>query len=186
MKNKQKIRKTMLELRGNLCEDEIAILSADIKQKLQSIKCVQEAHCIMAYCSHKGEVSLHEFMHECLDDGKRIALPCIVSNGVMIATEYAKNSALHLNKYGIFEPTEISEINPDEIDVIIVPAVAFDESLNRIGYGGGYYDRFLRSIDAIKIGVGFDFQIVKRLPISAHDMPLNLVVSEKRVIGTMP
>lgn len=185
MSDKRKLRRRMKELRRAQSAAENAILSEQIKQKLARLQCVRDAQCILAYYPHQGEVDLREFLRECIERGKRIALPSIVNRGVMVAVRYTKGSDMHHNIHGIEEPKQRTEIDPSDIDVVIVPALALGEDLHRIGYGGGYYDRYLKKTHAIKIGVGFDFQIVPHLPKHAHDVPLDLIVSEKRAIGDM-
>jgi 5-formyltetrahydrofolate cyclo-ligase len=186
MSNKRILRRRMLEARRNQSAAQTAILSAEITHKLMQQKCVQDAKCIMAYYPHEGEVDLLAFLHECIDENKCVALPRIVHHGVMAAVQYTCDSAMGRNRHGIQEPTGKTEIDPNQIDVVIVPALALGEDLHRIGYGGGYYDRYLKKTHAVKIGVGFDFQIVPHLPKHAHDVPLDLIVSEKRMIGDMP
>ena len=183
MSNKRRLRRRMKSLRRGQSAADNTILSEQIKHKLMRLKCVQDAQCIMAYFPHQGEVDLREFMQECMDENKCVALPRIVHHGVMAAVQYTSDSAMGRNRHGIAEPTGKTEIDPNQIDVVIVPALALGEDLHRIGYGGGYYDRYLKKKHAAKIGVGFDFQIVPHLPKHAHDVPLDMIVSEKRTIG---
>jgi 5-formyltetrahydrofolate cyclo-ligase len=88
--------------------------------------------------------------------------------------------------FGILEPRKESAriFNPEEIDLVIVPGVAFDEHRNRIGFGAGFYDRFLESVrpSCAKIGIAFEFQIYDEVPVEEHDIPLDLVITEKRTI----
>lgn len=186
MSDKRKLRRRMKELRRAQSTAENAILSEQIKQKLLALQCVCDAQSIMAYYPHQGEVDLREFLKECIESGKRIALPRIVHRGVMVAVRYTADCDMHHNIHGIEEPKQGTEIDPSDIDLVIVPAVALGEDLHRIGYGGGYYDRYLTKTTATKIGVGFDFQIVPHLPKHAHDVPLDLIVSELRTIGELP
>jgi 5-formyltetrahydrofolate cyclo-ligase len=186
MSNKRILRRRMKSLRREQSVVDNAILSEQIKLKLMNLECVRNANCIMAYFPHQGEVDLREFMSACMDSGKCVALPAIVHHGVMIAVQYTADSKMHHNIHGIEEPKQKIEIDPYKIDIVIVPALVLGEDLHRIGYGGGYYDRFLKKTHAKKIGVGFDFQIVPHLPRHTHDVPLDIVVSEKRAIGALP
>lgn len=90
------------------------------------------------------------------------------------------------SNYGILEPpfVEGNTIEPNRFDVIIVPGSAFDINKNRMGYGAGFYDRFLRrtSIECCKIGICFDFQVSEKIPFDEYDVPLDLLVTEKRII----
>ena len=98
--------------------------------------------CVMAYLAFRNEVDLKPFLEFCKEKGIRTALPRITGEGVMEAAEYTDSSAMHKNKYGIYEPSDTCDIDKENIDAIVVPAVAFDEQKYRLGYGGGYYDRF--------------------------------------------
>ena len=186
MSDKRILRHRMKSLRRDQSAEQIAVLSEQINLKLHKLPCVCNADCIMMYYPHHGEVDLRSSMSECMDRGKIVALPVIVHRGVMSAVQYTVDSKMHYNIHGIKEPKQRTEIDPDKIDIVIVPALALGEDLHRIGYGGGYYDRFLKKTHAKKIGVGFDFQIVPHLPKHAHDVPLDIVVSEKRVFGALP
>ena len=97
--------------------------------------------------------------------------------------EWKKKDPLKINKYGIAEPTSVKKIYPD---IIFLPLVAFDTDLNRLGYGGGFYDRYLEKIlkikKILKIGLGFSYQELKKIPINKHDKKLDLIITEKKII----
>ena len=179
---KAEIRRRMQKLRQNIDAQKNADLSKIISKKLESLKAVQSAENIMVYNAFKGEVNLREFLDFCIDKDKRVFMPRIVDRGTMQAAEYTRNCLMQCNAYGINEPLT-NTVGCEALDVIIVPALAFDEKLFRLGYGGGYYDRFLKRADALKIGVCFDFQIVDRLPCEDHDIKMDMVISEKRTLG---
>ena len=112
-----------------------------------------------------------------------ISLPIIRENNKMDFFEWKNNYPLKINKYGIVEPISSKKIYPD---LIFVPLVAYDEDLNRLGYGGGFYDRYLEKISKIKkilkIGLGFSYQEIKKIPINKYDKKLDLIVTEKKII----
>ena len=97
--------------------------------------------------------------------------------------QWSFNEPLKINKYGIPEPFSNKKIYPN---ILLIPLVGFDDQLNRLGYGGGYYDRYLSKVEIkhkiIKIGVGFSFQKVKNLPINRHDKKLDCIITEKKII----
>tara|TARA_B100000965_G_C19202704_1_gene588073 strand:+ start:20 stop:565 length:546 start_codon:yes stop_codon:yes gene_type:complete len=113
----------------------------------------------------------------------KISLPIVGKNNQMNFYEWLKNDPLKINKYGIAEPISLKKIYPD---IIFVPLVAYDADLNRLGYGGGYYDRYLDKIKNIKkvlkIGLAFSYQKLKKIPINIHDKKLDLIVTEKEII----
>ena len=97
--------------------------------------------------------------------------------------EWKNNDPLKINKYGIAEPISAKKIYPD---IIFVHLVAYDDHLNRLGYGGGFYDRYLKKISKIKkilkIGLGFSYQELKKIPINKYDKRLDLIITEKKII----
>ena len=112
-----------------------------------------------------------------------ISLPNIGKNNKMNFFQWSLKDPLKINKYGIPETVSKKKVNPG---VLLVPLVAFDKQLNRLGYGGGYYDRYISKLQdnhkIIKIGVGFSFQKVKSLPINEYDKKLDFVITEKDFI----
>ena len=97
--------------------------------------------------------------------------------------EWKEEDPLKINKYGISEPISVKKIYPD---IIFVPLVAYDNDLNRLGYGGGFYDRYLNKIMKIKkiykIGLAFSYQELKKIPINKYDKKLDLIITEKKII----
>ena len=112
-----------------------------------------------------------------------ISLPIIRENNQMDFFEWTNKGPLKINKYGIAEPISSKKIYPD---IIFVPLVAFDDDLNRLGYGGGFYDRYFEKIMRIKkilkVGLGFSYQELKRIPINKFDKKLDLIITDKKII----
>ena len=112
-----------------------------------------------------------------------ISLPKVGKNNMMNFFYCSLKDPLKINKYGIPETISKKKVNPG---VLLVPLVAFDKQLNRLGYGGGYYDRYISKLQdshkIIKIGIGFSFQKVKSLPINEYDKKLDFVITEKDFI----
>ncbi len=112
-----------------------------------------------------------------------ISLPIIREKNQMDFYEWANKDPLKINKYGIAEPISVKKIYPD---IILVPLLAYDENLNRLGYGGGFYDRYLEKIGKtkkiLKIGLGFSYQKLKKIPIDDYDKKLDLIITEKKII----
>ncbi len=109
-----------------------------------------------------------------------ISLPKIKKNYQMDFYQWSFKDPLTINNYGIPEPISDKVLLPD---VLLIPLVAFDKNLNRVGYGGGFYDRYINKIKKnkkiIKIGLAFSFQKVKKIPINKFDMKLNFIITEK-------
>lgn len=188
---KKEIRQGILKRRDALSQTEIIEKSKEIFTKIKHLEAFKKAAMVMSFVSFGSEVDTTEFILYCLNCGKSLAVPKIVmnSNGQkeMVAVEI-KNIAEDLEPgiFGIKEPREGAGrmVLPCDIDFIIVPGSAFDQKGNRIGYGGGFYDRFLRGTDnnCIKAGVAFDLQILDDLPVEDHDLPVDIVVTERNVL----
>lgn len=154
-----------------------------IQQRLFTTPEFKRSQTVMFYASFDGEVETIEMMKQAQKLGKKIALPAIVKNPKAIVPAYVEQlDQLKEGPYGIKEPhgSPGAYLDSSQLDLVIVPAVAFDRGNNRLGRGGGYYDRFLSEIPATlpTIGLAFDFQIVDRLPqLSHHDIPVSLVIA---------
>ena len=113
----------------------------------------------------------------------KISLPIIKKNNQMNFYSWSRNDPLKINKFGIPEPVLSKVFYPD---ILLVPLVAYDSSLNRLGYGGGYYDRYIEKIEkvkkVIKIGLAFSFQKISSIPINQYDKKLNFIVTEKEIL----
>jgi len=157
--------------------------SASIKQRLQELEVYQEAYTVFYYVSFGSEVNTHALIKEALHD-KRVGVP-LVDDKKLLAKEITAYNQLKTGYKGILEPSyERKSIDLEDIDLIIVPAVAYDKRHYRLGYGGGYYDRLLASgaRTPTSIGLAFDEQIVGELPIEDHDQKVDFIVTDKRII----
>ena len=169
-------------LRSQSQEDRLK-KSRVIADKLFSIREFVKAKIILFYASFDGEVETFEMMKQSQRLEKKIALPASIKIQKKIIPALIENleEDLQTGAYGIKEPRNFQSHSIDfrQIDLIIVPGLAFDREHNRLGRGAGYYDRFLREIPSSipTFGLAFDFQIVDRLPhLDAHDMKLSQVV----------
>lgn len=144
----------------------------------------------MCYVSFGNEVYTHQLIKKWMGEGKQVSVPCIVNNikeqRNMHAIKINSFDELKTNKYGILEPTlmDCNIVYPEMLDVVIVPGIAFDIYKNRMGFGAGYYDRFLSNVsgECKKIGICFDFQVLDKIPYEEHDVPLDMLVTENRII----
>jgi 5-formyltetrahydrofolate cyclo-ligase len=113
----------------------------------------------------------------------KVSLPIIEKNNQMNFYSWSRNDPLKINKFGIPEPVSSKILYPD---ILLVPLVAFDSNLNRLGYGGGYYDRYIEKIEkikkVIKIGLAFSFQKISSIPINQYDRKLDFIVTEKEIL----
>jgi 5-formyltetrahydrofolate cyclo-ligase len=186
MNSKAEIRKRLLSLRNSQSIDEIMARSAEIVTRLVRIEEIRKASTLMVYLSFGSEVLTDDLIRWCWGEGKRVCVPfCRPKSRELTACRIDGFDELETGHYGIREPKEglLRPIEGGDIEVIIVPAVAFDRRGYRIGYGGGYYDRFLpQASQAAKIGVAFACQIIEKIPVDGHDLPVDVIVTEREVI----
>ena len=113
----------------------------------------------------------------------KVSLPVIKKDNQMNFYSWSRNDPLKINKFGIPEPVSSKIFYPD---ILLVPLVAYDVSLNRLGYGGGYYDRYIEKIEkvkkVVKIGLAFSFQKITSIPINQYDKRLDFIVTEKEIL----
>jgi 5-formyltetrahydrofolate cyclo-ligase len=136
----------------------------------------------MLYVAFRGEVDTYPIAGRLISDGKVVCLPRTDVSGQTITPAFwdGRQASLVRGAYGILEPSaEVEVFSPLEIDMVLVPALAFDRSGYRLGYGGGYYDRFLPRCrpDALTAGVGFDWQVLDSVPHEPHDIPLKALIT---------
>jgi 5-formyltetrahydrofolate cyclo-ligase len=166
---------------------EIAAKSGSIVRRLTGLRDLREASTLMVFLSFGSEVLTDGLLRWGWEEGKRMVVPlCRTEDRGLTPCLLDSFAELEIGRYGIREPKRenIRPASREEIDAILVPAVAFDRRGHRIGYGGGYYDRFLPGVPrAVLIGAAFSCQIVARIPEGPHDLPVDRIVTEN---GEMP
>lgn len=141
---------------------------------------LKDARTVMLYYSLPDEVYTHTLVDALLASGKRVLLPRVTGEGTMELRCYTGPQSLEQGAYNIMEP--VGEVFSDyaQIDLAVIPGVAFDRQLNRMGRGKGYYDRLLPQLGcAYKIGICFDFQLVESIECEEHDIKMDEVISGK-------
>ena len=142
---------------------------------------------IAGYYPSDFEVDIIKFIEEALKKNFKIVLPVVKTEKNICFYSWVLNEPLYVSRYGILEPKKTKkEIIPD---LIMVPLVAFDKYLNRIGYGKGYYDRSLKKIKKIKkkaiyLGIAYSFQRCKPIPVNQHDFKLDYIFTERGIISS--
>ena len=180
MSDKSLLRSQYLKVRAMICDKEKAEKSKTITGKLLSTDEYSSAKCVFVYVSTKNEVSTFDMIERMLADGKRVAVPlCDIKTHTMSAVEIKSISELLPGAYSILEPVcKTQTISKDEIDLAIVPGVAFDRQGNRLGMGGGYYDRFLDGFCGISVGIVYSDCLTEALPVCLHDKKVDMVITD--------
>jgi 5-formyltetrahydrofolate cyclo-ligase len=184
MKTKQQLRSEIGEKRQLLDSDWMSTASLRIVEQLQQLVEFNNARCIALYKAIAGEVDVEGLFTACWHMGKRTAIP--VYNTALKAYELAeieRKTQYIKGRYGVREPRNPSLMPLEHLDLVIVPGVAFDTSGNRLGRGGGYYDRMLAGFQGVKAAAAFDFQLFPRIPHDTRDIPVDCIVTESKVFN---
>ena len=179
---KAALRKHLLEKRDSTSFDLMEIHSKKIISKLMKTKVISEAKSIGCYYSIGSEVQTVELITHLLEEKKIVSLPRI-SNGMMIFRKIEDLTKLEKGEFDIPEPKDNAPIQ-EKHDVILVPCVGLDVKGNRIGYGQGFYDKYLEGNDSIKIALSYSKQIVKSVPVTDEDIRMDWIITERDVIKT--
>lgn len=181
---KRAVRDHVRAARDLLPAPERARASERIADRVAGLPELRRANTVMAFWSFGSEVDTAPLIAALHGDGKRVALPRIVE-GDLEPRGYVPGDPVNETAFGAWEPSGALAMDPAAIDVIVTPAVAFDRSGRRVGYGGGFYDRFFLRTGpgAVRVGIGFDLQLVDvDLPGGHFDLPVDVVVTESEIV----
>ena len=173
----------MKDRRAAIPEDERARRSHEAADRLLSLPEVAAAGVAFVFHSFGAEISTEQVIRGLAERGVLLTLP-ILQDGGLEAAAYRFGDPLRASSYGAPEPLARAVVEPECIDLVVTPGLAFDERGYRLGYGGAYYDRFLprtRS-DAARIGLCFDEQVVDAVPRAEGDVPVEAVVTDRRIL----
>ena len=179
--NKSRIRNKILKLRKNYANKNFKLSSDIFFSFLKYNK--YDLKKIGGYYPFNFEIDDLEILELLEKKNYKISLPIIKKNNQMDFFNWSNNDPLKINKYGIPEPISSKIFYPD---ILLVPLVGYDDNLNRLGYGGGFYDRYIETIEkikkVIKIGLAFSYQKLKSAPINQHDKKLDFIFTEKGIL----
>jgi 5-formyltetrahydrofolate cyclo-ligase len=179
--NKAVVRKQILKERREIKYSVWQKNSNSISQLLINSSFFENCNSIHSYVSYDNEVDTHQIISHALSDSKKVYTPKVSSAFELTHHKISDLNSLHKSKQGILEPINSSPIMDENPECILIPGLAFDHIGHRLGYGGGYYDRFLEQCNGLKIGLFFEFQkITSTLP-ESHDVKLNLVITENKI-----
>lgn len=184
MLDKKQLRKIMQDKRSKLSDEEIMAKSKKIMDFVFSLEQFSKAKTVMFYVDAKNEVGTKEAIMKALKLNKRVVVPKVYKHLGLKAIQIKGLDELCLGTFNILEPVHDEQVFPRDIDLVVVPGVAFDEDGYRLGYGGGYYDNFLPQLRASvkKVAIAFNIQVLKTVPREKHDVRMDFIITESRVL----
>lgn len=177
--DKREIRKNIKGMRLSLTNDEKQSAASKVFSRLEDLNIFQSAKNILIYYSLPDELPTVQIIEQWCDK-KKLYLPRVAGDDLEILPYHRE--CLNVGSYDIEEPTGADIVSIDVIDLVIVPAVAFDRRGYRLGRGKGYYDRLLSCAKVIKVGVGYDFQLMESVPVESHDVPMDIVITPSELL----
>jgi 5-formyltetrahydrofolate cyclo-ligase len=186
---RQKLRKKILGARNLLSASERQEKSLSATQNFWSLPEMKHWSTLFIYVHFRSELETLELIHRCLSQGKRVAVPLVDAATVSMIPLLIKDPEKDLvpGYYDIPEPDPQKSLRvaAGEIDAAVIPGSVFDIQGGRLGYGRGYYDRFLvnEAPQAKRIGLAFEVQVVEHVPVQPHDQPVDILITEKRIVN---
>lgn len=182
---KKKIREVITKQRDELSERYRLEASEIVREKLLESIEYKDAKTIMTFVSFSSEIDTRKLIEKAWDENKKIVTPLAKLKERRLELYYIESwDQLQAGVYGILEPIpdEGRLVCASQIDLVIYPGVAFDNKLNRLGYGGGFYDRFFSRLrkDCNRIAITYDMQVIESVPTDEYDIPVDKVITEKR------
>jgi 5-formyltetrahydrofolate cyclo-ligase len=185
MREKRNLRKEFLQKRAALSELERERAENAIFERMIQLPAYQAARSVMLFVSFGTECDTHRLIQFSLSEGKQVLVPyCDPDCDEMCSVPIQSMKELVPGKHGILAPAKGKTAQNPAVDFILTPGLAFDWEGYRLGYGRGYYDRFFDSLpdSAVRVGIGFDFQVVSKLPHDSFDRSVHAILTEKQTI----
>jgi 5-formyltetrahydrofolate cyclo-ligase len=188
VEDKRKLRKRVIEDRLQLIPEKVKQKSDRIMSTFFSTDDYKKAKVVMFYVDMRNEVMTKAAINKAIAEGKRVVVPRVKKGYGLLAIEIQSLEELSPGTFGVMEPPEKEEIVLKDIDVVVVPGVAFDRNGYRIGYGAGYYDNFLPKLksDAKNIAVAFEMQLRDLIPVESHDVKMDMIITEQGIYTFSP
>lgn len=179
---KKDVRKKILKERRAMNEQDVKMMSHEICLKIRTSILYENADDICLYMPVNNEVDVPQIIDAAVEDGKRLWLPRVDGEN-MDFFRYDENTNLVKGSFNIMEPDSDEKLYPDSRTLVVMPGAVFSETKDRIGYGGGFYDRYLNANTQCRtMAVCYDFQILEEIPSEEHDKKPDVIISEKRIM----
>ncbi len=183
MISKNELRKEIADQRKKLDVQWLETASRQLIDRFQRSEEFRTSETIALYKAISGEVDLEALFSICWKQNKRTCIPVFNEQmRIYEMTEVTESTRFRTGHYGIREPLELNLLNLSEIDLIAVPGVGFDAKGNRLGRGGGYYDRILKGFEKTAVGISLDFQMYAEIPVEKFDQRVQTIVTETKTI----
>lgn len=181
--DKAELRRVMARRRRALAPEWVQAASRRAGARLFDLEVVAGAGLVGCYMSLPGEVLTDTIMEACRRLGKDLCVPALNRATRQYGLARVEPGTVwSAGPAGVREPADPAWVPSGQVDVIVVPGVAFDAQGGRLGHGGGHYDRMLADRDMVPVGLAFEFQLVPQLPREAHDVPMQTILTEERTI----
>lgn len=168
--------------RRALTTDEVKLSSEKIRNSLFTLDCVKNAETVCTFLSAFKEPDTIGIVKQLWEKKCRVIVPISDTETNTLSLSYIDSmDDLKKGAYGILEPSVVKTADEKDIDVILVPGLAFDRHGGRMGFGKGYYDRLLETSSTVKIGLCYDFQLFDTIPTESHDVPMDFIITEKEI-----
>jgi len=180
---KKEIRKEIKRLRAEHTDEQIHQMSLELCERLTALEVYQKAEVVYAYVDCKHEVETRDIIRAAWKAGKKVAVPKVLGQDMQFFYIRSFEEDLEDGYFGIREPKEVNPAYEEEA-LLLMPGVAFDEMRHRVGYGGGFYDRFLEKHPKMTtVALAFEFQIKEQVPFEEFDILPTKIVTEARVLS---
>ena len=187
--DREALRQKILGARDGLSDKVRQAKSISVMQNFWTLMGMQQWSTLFIYVNFRSEVETLELIKKCINRDIRVAVPLVEASAVRMIPLLIKDPEQDLvpGYYNIPEPDpkKSLRLEPGEIDAAVIPGSVFDIHGGRLGYGGGYYDRFLLNDapQAKRIGLAFELQVVDKVPLEPHDQPLDILITEERIVN---
>jgi 5-formyltetrahydrofolate cyclo-ligase len=184
---KAELRRRMRLARDAIPADDRVRMAEIVAERLLALPEATSARTVLLFYSFGSEVATRRMIDRIRSDGKRVLLP-FLEGGVIEAAEVRPGDDLVATGYGPREPARRAPVEPADVDAVVAPGLAFDRAGRRLGYGGGYYDRYFDRLrpDAVRVGIAFSVQLVDEVPAGRRDRRVQIVVTEAGAIDCRP
>ena len=178
---REEIRSEVRKKRRAVSGISVAEMSLRICEKIIALPEYLRARRILCYATLPEEVQTRGILWAIHHSGRELYMPVWRPDGGMDAVRVTEETAMEPDRMGIDTPVSGETLPPEKLDLVLVPGVAFDQSGNRLGFGKGYFDRFLAKCRCPAVGLAYELQLVDAIEARPHDVPMNRIVTERAV-----